>query len=215
MAFLSDKNVGDIVKIRENGEPVKYIIVHKGLPSDMYDESCDGVWLLRQQANLSKFWNVDSNNDYENTDIEMWLNGTFLNTIDEKIRAAIKTVKIPYKKGAGDAATGIQSGSNGLSCRVFFLGGYEVGFTQADNKRIPIDGAKLSHFSDNASRACNDSSGSATRWWLRSPDTSNTGYAWTVDLSGTYIGDLTANNVTKVRPAFILPYSLVVDSEMG
>ena len=142
MATLADKNVGDIIKIKENGVAVNYIIVHKGKPSDLYDDSCDGVWLFREKTLEKRTWHGTTKytraNDYENSDIEAWLNGDFLNTIDEKIREAIKTVKIPFKKGLGKASTGVYSGANGLSCKAFLLSGYEVGFTQSDYHIFPL-----------------------------------------------------------------------------
>ena len=118
MAYLGDKSVGDIVKIKENGVSVNYLIVHKGKPSDLYDDSCDGVWLLRESIHSNIVWDGTSDsydNDYENSDITAWLNGTFFNSIDEKIRNEILSVKVPYKKGVGNASNGVQSGTNVLS----------------------------------------------------------------------------------------------------
>ena len=34
-----DIDVGATVKINENGQPVDYLVVHQGLPSDIYDAS--------------------------------------------------------------------------------------------------------------------------------------------------------------------------------
>ena len=95
MAYLGDKNVGDIVKIKEDGVAVNYLIAHKGKPSDLYDDSCNGIWLLRDEIHSAQVWD-STDNDYENSDIRAWLNSTFLDTIDEKISAKIKTVKIPF-----------------------------------------------------------------------------------------------------------------------
>ena len=211
MAILGDKAVGDIVKIKENGVAVNYLIVHKGKPSDMYDDSCDGVWLLREKIlEEERAWHGTNSdmcaNDYENSDIEAWLNGDFLNTIDEKIRAEIKTVKIPFKKGVGTANTGVCSGTNGLSCKVFLLSGYEVGLTQSENSYLPIDGAKLSYFSDNASRIV-VLNGSTRIWWLRSPFIINAKSSFVVKQSGICGSELSYLS-HGVRPALILPSSL-------
>ena len=40
---IGNVDVGDIVQLRENLVPVDYIVVHQGLPSSMYDASCDGT----------------------------------------------------------------------------------------------------------------------------------------------------------------------------
>lgn len=44
---ISTLEVGTLLKINENGAPVEYLIVNQGLPSSMYDASCDGYWLDR------------------------------------------------------------------------------------------------------------------------------------------------------------------------
>lgn len=216
---LTDLNIGDIVKIKENGNAVNYIIVHKGIPSSLYDSSCDGVWVLRQITHSVMEWNglgTNGDNDYENSKINTWLNETFLSTIDEKIRAAIMTAKIPFKKGVGTASTGVQIGSRGLPCKVFLLSGYEVGFTQADHnicQYLPIDGAKLSYFSDAASRIAKDSRGIYAYWLLRSPHTYCTDYVWEVSSpDGSFFTRSTLSN-SNVRPAFILPDTVGVDPD--
>lgn len=212
MATLGDLNIGDKIQIKENGVKQNYIIVHKGKPSGIYDDSCDGVWLLREKTHSTRAWHgtsgSTSSNDYENSDIEAWLNGDFLNTIDEKIRAEIKTVKIPFKKGVGNASTGVYSGANGLSCKAFLLSNYEVGFTQSGNQTLPVDGAKLSYFSDNNSRIGKDSTNTAASWWLRSPYPGNATSVFLVytDGSDTNIGSI--SSAIAVRPAFVLPSSL-------
>lgn len=215
--FLSTKNVGDIVKIKENGVAVNYIIVHKGLPSSMYDSSCDGIWVLREATHSNVVWQGErtysNENNYENSAIKAWLNGTFLNTIDSKLRAAIKTVKIPFKKGAGNASTPVQSGSSGLSCKVFILGVYEVGLTTEQNPYFPVDGAKLSYFSDQTSRICKDSSGAVDDWWLRSPVTDGYGSAWKISTIGSHGTTPTYHDDISARPAFILPSTLLVGSD--
>lgn len=210
MAYLGDKSVGDIVKIKEDGVAVNYLIVHKGKPSDMYDDSCDGIWVLREEIHSNQVWD-STDNDYENSDINIWLNGTFLNTIDEKIREAIKTVKIPFKKGVSNASTGVYSGSEGLSCKVFLLSGYEVGLTQSDSSYYPIDGAKLDYFSDNASRKAY-LNGSPATWWFRSPRmTQNVIYVWFMNTGGPY--NNSSYDSHGARPAFVLPSSLLVGED--
>ena len=40
---LGNVAVGGIVKLKENGSPKNYIVVHQGLPGAMYDASCNGA----------------------------------------------------------------------------------------------------------------------------------------------------------------------------
>lgn len=211
---LASMSIGDTVKIMENGEPVDFLIVHKGLPSDMYDESCDGVWLLREKSHSDRAWHGTSSatslNDYEKSDINAWLNGEFYNCVDENIRGTIKQVKIPYRKGSSGSS--IRSGANGLSTKIFLLSGYEVGHTKSDNSGLFVDGACLKYFTtDVTKRVCKDSSNSAVSWWVRTADSYTTDYASVVSGVGGSYGEITFHT-NDVRPAFILPYDITVDS---
>lgn len=218
--FLGDKNVGDVVKVKENGTPANFIIVHKGRPSGLYDSSCDGIWLLREQVHSERVFSANKSNDYENSDIRAWLDGTYYNSIDSEVRTEIKQVKIPFKKGNGTASTGVQSGSNGLSCKVFLLSGYEVGFKYTEGEGLSIDGAKLSYFivgaeSDaNSKRIAEKAGGSGVHWWSRTPYLLKTDALWLVYADGRPTNSSTANGTTTwVRPAFVVPSNLVVNSD--
>ena len=214
MAYLGDKAVGDIVKIKEDGVAVNYLIVHKGKPSDMYDDSCDGIYVLREKIHSARAWD-SSDNNYENSDINTWLNNDFVTAIDEKIRAEIKKVKIPFKKGKGNSSSSVYEGLYGLSCKVFLLSGYEVGFTTSDDSRIPVDGAKLSYFSSGTETSANNNrianlNSAAKDWFLRSPWTGNAYTAWGVSESGANT-ECYCPNTAGIRPAFVLPTTLLVD----
>ena len=197
---LSTKAVGSIVKIKVNGAAKDFIIVHQGLPSSAYDASCNGVWVVMKDIyTTSTFGN---NNSYKDSSIHSYLNSTFYNLIDSQIRAVIKQVKIPYTN------SGVQSGANGLSTKVFLLSGTEVGFSGVSY--MNTEGAKLSHF-DSASKRVAYNGSSAAEWWLRSPSTSNSLYVWYVKSDGSSVNwyYLTYG----VRPAFVLPSSLVVSDD--
>lgn len=222
MVLLGEKAIGDIVKIKENGVYVNYIVVNQGLPESKYDTSCDGVWLLREKAHSQMMWDdsVDMNYDYPHSDIHEWLNTEFLNSIDEQIREQIKTVKIPYQKTTSET----QWRGNGVECKAFLLSGYEVGYIyNADGNKTPLshweiaqDGVRLAYFTDNNStRVAKNDSEEAVCWWTRSPrqTISSTKYVLHVPEAGHL--DLTyrfcANRATTyVRPAFILPSNLQV-----
>ena len=205
-----DIDVGATVKINENGQPVEHIVVHQGLPSDIYDSSCDGTWCLRKDIAENRVWDSENSNVLESSDIQSYLNGTWINRYDTDIRNAIKQVKIPYRQNGGSGGTD-RNGANGLSCKIFLLSGKEVGWDSSDNQYFPNDGAKLSYFLDGTSSSANQKrvatlNGSATIWWLRSPSTGLTYDVWGVYSSGSY-GGWNASNSYGVRPALILPYS--------
>lgn len=214
--LLSTKAVGSTVKLKVNGTAKEFIVVHQGKPSSLYDNSCDGTWLLMKDIYENRQWHSSNVNNLENSTIHSYLNGTFLNLFESNIRDAIKQVKLPYRKNGGSGGSD-QSGANGLLCKIFLLSGYEIGFTTSDNPYFPVDGAKLSYFeAGTGSSALNKRiaylNGSAAYWWLRSPNTNGTGDVWGVGTGGGYSGD-SASNSLGIRPALILPSTLLVSDD--
>ena len=215
---LGTKAVGSIVKIKVNGAAKDFIIVHQGLPSSAYDDSCTGTWLLMKDSYNYMKWNATDENNYASSDINSWLNGTFYNLIDADIRAVIKQVKIPYHDSSYYGGT-LHTGANGLNTKVFLLSGIEVGWTNRTNEYFPNDGAKLSYFlagtgtNENKKRVAYRN-GSAQDWYLRSPRIINTSSnnVWKVADDGSYDYDNCANS-NDIRPAFILPSTLVVSDD--
>lgn len=214
--LLSTKAVGSTVKLKVNGTAKEFIVVHQGKPSSLYDDSCNGTWLLMKDIYENRVWQSGNINKYESSDIHTYLNNTFLNLFESNIRDAIKQVKIPYRKNGGSGGTD-QSGANGLSAKIFLLSGYEVGWTTSDYSYFPVDGAKLSYFESGTGTSANNKrianlNGSAAFWWLRSPNTSNTSVVWYVNSDGDYsVSD--ASNSYGIRPALILPSTLLVSDD--
>lgn len=210
---LGTKAVGSIVKIKVNGASKDFIVVQQGNPNTgTYDSSCAGTWLLMKDIyTTSTFGN---NNSYKDSSIHTYLNGTFYNLIDSNIRAAIKQVKIPYQNGTGSGGS-LATGSNGLSTKVFLLSGYEVGWTTSDNGYFPKDGVRLAYFGNssggNSKRVAYNGS-SAAIWWLRSPRTDDAYYVWNVGTGGSR-DYYWCYDSYGVRPAFILPSTLVVSDD--
>lgn len=205
---LGTKAVGSIVKIKVGGAAKDFIVVHQGKPSSVYDNSCSGTWLLMKDIyTTSKFGRF---NYYNESNIHSYLNSTFFNQIDGDIRKTIKQVKIPYHNG-----NSVDTGANGLSTKVFLLSGYEVGWTTSDDSYFPKDGAKLNYFGSGSggnSKRVAYNGGSAAAWWLRSPG--NYAYSvWIVRPDGSYYNDRPDDRTYGVRPAFILPSTLVVSDD--
>lgn len=214
-AKLGTKAVGSIVKLNVNGAAREFIVVHQGKPSSLYDESCEGTWLLMKNIFEATRWHSSDVNNLENSTIHSILNSTLLNAFESNIKDAIKQVKIPYRKNGGSSGSD-QSGANGLLCKIFLLSGYEIGFTTSDNSYLPVDGAKLSYFeAGTGSSALNKRiaywNGSADYWWLRSPVTYNTSLVWLVNYDGVCETNK-ASNSAGIRPALILPPDMEVDS---
>lgn len=214
-AKLGSKAVGSIVKLKVNGAAKEFIIVQQGKPGSMYDESCNGTWLLMKDIYENRQWHSLNVNNLENSTIHSYLNGTFLNLFESNIRDAIKQVKIPYRKNGGSGGQN-QSGANGLSAKIFLLSGYEVGYTVSISSYFPVDGAKLSYFESGVSSSAMNKriaylNGSVFGWWLRSPYTKDTSSEWFITTLGG--GNVSGtSSPTGVRPALILPPDMEVDS---
>ena len=179
----------------------------------MYDNSCNGAWLLMKDVYENRQWNSASNNNYKTSTIHSYLNSSFLNLFDSNIKDAITQVKIPYVNGTGGSA--VASGVNGLSAKIFLLSGYEVGWTIDDSSQFPVDGAKLDYFaassSGNSKRIANYN-GSPTYWWLRSPFAGDTDVVFFVSSGGNSNGGYPFDSY-GIRPALILPSDTPVSDD--
>lgn len=196
-----DLLVGQTVAIKESGTPIPYLVVHQGNPdAGLYDASCEGTWFLRNEIKTMRTYGASW--FYANSRMPSYLNpdiaDTPLSVLDEKIKNAMKTVKIPYHASTGD----IMSGANGLSCRAFLLSPREY----ADgNYLMPADGVALDYFKGGgAANRIAYYKGEPARHWTRS-DRLNDSTVWIVLESGTFT-TLRISYSLGVRPAFILPY---------
>lgn len=211
---LSSKAIGSTIKLKVNGSARNFIVVHQGKPSSVYDDSCNGTWLLMQDIYENRAWHSSNANDYANSTIHSYLNSTFLNLFESNIKNAIKQVKLPYRKGSGTSTT-VTSGSNGLSAKIFLLSATETSF---DFGYMPSgEGAELAYF-----KGCADNSsdskrvaylnGSAAYWWLRSPYCYNSYRALYVLSNGDWNGYYCSSSY-GIRPALILPSTLLVSDD--
>lgn len=211
---LSAKAVGSTVKLNIDGTAREFIIVHRGLPSTLYDESCDGIWLWLKDALESRAWAISApNNGYQSYDIHTYLNGTWMNKLDTNIRSQVKSVKIPCTTGG--YGTTIVSGANGLNCKVFLLSGYEVGWTNGNDQHLPIDGAVLDYFKGTSaidSKRIAYLNGSAINWGLRSQYTNKSSAGWGVSPAGGMVMRSLAGS-TGILPCLILPDTLMVSGD--
>lgn len=211
---LSSKAIGSTIKLKVNGSAKDFIVVHQGKPSSVYDDSCNGTWLLMKDIYENRQWHSSNTNDYANSTIHSYLNSTFLNLFESNIKNAIKQVKLPYRKGSGTSTT-VTSGSNGLSAKIFLLSATETSFNFS---AMPSgEGAELAYF-----KGCADNSsdskrvaylnGSATVWWLRSPVCDGFDYALYVSSYGDWNGYYCSGSC-GFRPALILPSTLLVSDD--
>lgn len=212
---LSSKAIGSTIKLKVNGSAKDFIVVHQGKPSSVYDDSCNGTWLLMKDIYENRQWHSSNTNDYANSTIHSYLNSTFLNLFESNIKNAIKQVKLPYRKGSGTSTT-VTSGSNGLSAKIFLLSATETSFNFSSY--MPSgEGAELAYFKGCADNSADSKrvaylNGSATSWWLRSPSCYGFSYALYVGSSGDWRSNYCSDSV-GIRPALILPSTLLVSDD--
>ena len=214
---IGSKPIGSIVQIPINGVLRDFIVVQHGMPSAIYDDSLkNGTILLMKDIYEMKAWDDSgnfSNNDYQNSTINAYLNNTFYDLIGTDTRNQIKQIKIPYRPGSGTSTT-VNSGANGLSVKVFLLSGCELNWTAGSE--MPADGATLSYFAGTAetdSKRVALINGAPAYWYLRTPGAGSIpGGAWHVTNTGARIVNF---GVFGVRPAFVLPSSYLVPDGGG
>lgn len=212
---LSSKAIGSTIKLKVNGSAKDFIVVHQGKPSSVYDDSCNGTWLLMKDIYENRQWHSSNTNDYANSTIHSYLNSTFLNLFESNIKKAIKQVKLPYRKGSGTSTT-VTSGSNGLSAKIFLLSATETSFNFSSY--MPSgEGAELAYFKGCADNSADSKrvaylNGSAAGWWLRSPGCGYFNGALYVYSGGGWSYNNCSNSY-GVRPALILPSTLLVSDD--
>ena len=233
MKLLGDVPSGSVVKIKENDVSIEFIVVQQGKPSSSYDDSCDGTWVLRKNIHSKRAWNSGSTpRNYNQSSIHTFLNGTYLNSIQEDIRNVIQSAKIPYLSALyPDYPYGNYTAE--MLCKVFLLSksevwpysnmgglgywgplvdGYPLEYfngAAGNNPEIPYDGSKhISYYGYTPSD-----------WYTRTgsagPDGSQSmAYCvLAVPEDGLIFNNYPEEaSLTKgVRPAFILPKELLVD----
>lgn len=194
----------------------EFIVIHQGLPSSIYDSSCNGTWVMfKEMISQNDDWGDEDVGNYANSLLTSSLNSTYFAKFDSVVQNIVKSVKIPYVSNYSSGT--VTSGSNGLSCKMFLLSAVEIGFTSAISSiaTVPADGTKLDYFESGESSSANSKRvcywGPETHtWWTRSPRVAN----WTGIICAYGTGESTFNapdTAYGVRPAFILPSNTLID----
>ncbi len=208
---IGNKNVGDIVKLRENGALVEFIVIHKGLPPTYYDASCDGVWVLRKLA-YPESWKgrkACSSGNYAQSEVKSWLENTYYNMFDSTTKSGIKNVRIPYMYGNKSNATG----ASGALGHCFMLARSEI----CDEKQYSNHFcSRLSYFSDCDGNSTEPKRACDYDWFTRDTyiqtDIRNMAYVYKEGNVMSYTGSIESHDI-NVRPAMILNYNMLVNDD--
>lgn len=205
---LGNMPVGSTVYLNENGSPVPYLIVHQGLPSSIYDASCNGTWLLRKEIVQKNYWNTQPTNNLPGADI-FTLMAENLAKFDSAIQPVIKNVKIPYSPGGG--TTVVKTGADGLPCQLFPLSLDEVGAGIGVAYHV---GAKLDYFDNvtgESSKRVAYFDGSPLAWWTREQYQDLSYQAYYITIHGGFNREQVNDELYGLRHAMVMPTDLIVD----
>lgn len=195
--LLSEKALGSIVKLKENGVAQEFYVAKHGYPT-----SGNGRTLLvRRYIYATRQWHTSNVNAYASCALDSWFNNTYYNLLDADIKAQIAAVAIPYTPGNGNDSV------TTLSRKVFALSVTELGGTAS---YANTEGSALSIAS--TLQIAYNSSGSAVVQWTRSPNTNDTSHAYCLDTDGNVYYVYCAGTL-GARPAFTLPSSLSVSDD--
>lgn len=169
---ISALSAGSLVKLNENGVAKKYIM----LGYNHYGKA--EVTLLRKDAVGNRAYNACQSgyNVYNGNSLDSFCNEQHIQCLDPVIRACLVNVPIPTTDGH---VNGTWSATvRNLMRKCFSLSAAEVGNGGSD-------GTAFSYLSTQANRiAYQDETTTAVYWWLRSPDSSDSRYAYYVLADG-------------------------------
>lgn len=204
---LGNKPVGEKVFFDVNNIRTEWIIVHQGLPGDMYDASCFGTWLLCNSTRFTGSYK-SSGTGYANSDLQIYLEDTFFRMINADIKPLIKRVRIPYMGTKSFPMEEYRKeGADGLATKVFPLSITELNGTLDSAYE---EGAALSYFRTEAT--------ARRKWsrpyWTRTP----TSKGWTPSQAAYVTADgafksTSAKSNYSYRPALVLPQEVLVSDD--
>ena len=195
-AKLGTKAVGSIIKIKERGSPVEFIVCKHDYESEL--NGSGRTLVVRKDCYDNRQWHSSNVNAYATSAIDSWLNSTYKNLLDTDIRGVIGTTKIKYTPGKGDNTVGT------LERAIFLLSLAELGKAPSYANK---EGTALSIASSLQIAYLN---GSAAAQWTRSPFRNSRDFACHLVSDGNVDASYCASSYGS-RPAFTLPSDALVD----
>ena len=195
---ISALSAGSLVKLNENGVAKKYIM----LGYNHYGKA--EVTLLRKDAVGNRAYNACQSgyNVYNGNSLDSFCNEQHIQCLDPVIRACLVNVPIPTTDGH---VNGTWSATvRNLMRKCFSLSAAEVGNGGSD-------GTAFSYLSTQANRiAYQDETTTAVVWWLRSPYSGDSGYAYRVGTDGGVYNYYVYRGNFCARPALALSSEILV-----
>lgn len=195
-SLLSTKVAGSIIKIKESGSPVEFIVCKHDYESEL--NGSGRTLVVRKDCYDNRRWHSSNVNAYATSDIDAWFNSTYKNLLDADIRGAIGTTKFKYTPGNGNNIVST------LERAIFSLSATELNKSES---WFNVEGTALEIASSLQIAYMN---GSAVVQWTRSPFRNGRDYACHLNSDGTVDANYCASSYGS-RPAFTLPSDALVD----
>ena len=195
-SLLSTKVAGSIIKIKESGRPVEFIVCKHDYESEL--NGSGRTLVVRKDCYDNRQWHSSNVNAYATSDIDAWFNSTYKNLLDADIRGAIGTTKFKYTPGNGNNIVST------LERAIFSLSATELNKSES---WFNVEGTALEIASSLKIAYMN---GSAVVQWTRSPFRNSRDYACHLNSDGTVDANYCASSYGS-RPAFTLPSDALVD----
>ena len=203
---LRDTTPGEIVKIKENGVLIDFLVLKQGYPTT----SSQNTLVIRKDLyNYGETsWGYPS---YKTSEVSAWLELYYRDLIDPDIRSRMTENTIEYLKYINpDDAKGNPGGGkfekSTMSAYVFLLSDTELGTGRNDL----TEGALIPYFNSNSRRIARYN-GVTKPYYTRSPDESWNAYIIIIkSTGGSDTWDTRYNDQIGIRPAFCLNQTLWV-----
>lgn len=195
-SLLSTKVAGSIIKIKESGSPVEFIVCKHDYESEL--NGSGRTLVVRKDCYDNRRWHSSNVNAYATSAIDAWFNSTYKNLLDADIRGAIGTTKFKYTPGKGNNIVST------LERAIFSLSATELNKSES---WFNVEGTALEIASSLQIAYMN---GSAVVQWTRSPFRNSREYACHLNSDGTVDANYCASSYGS-RPAFTLPSDALVD----
>lgn len=193
-------------------DPVVYLKEERGYqPYLVLEDYGDGKTLLLRKYVLPQTRRVsDYTAYYEDSEMDQYLNGEFLEGLTEEVRSSIldSDIEILDKNCLNQLETKVTQ----IKRKVFLLSYRELGY--ALNGHVGEEGAALKYFKDNSHRSVFTESDQASGWWLRSADSTYDSCVYAVGPEGE-IGSTNAFEENGVRPAFCIDENMEIYKKDG
>lgn len=189
---LAQATPGTVVKLNESGAPVEFLVLQQGYP----EENNGNTLLLRNDCYDKRAWGA-TKNIWDGNSMDVFLNGEYLQLLDEDVQNGIVEVAMPYVPGGGNYT------ASTIRRKVGLLTATELGVSR---QYTPVCGTAIPYFNNDSKRIAKYN-GNAVRWWTMIPRSYESGYAEAIMEAGIVPSSVNSFEIHQLygsRPKFCL-----------